>query len=202
MISAQINGAQAMQMARWLWVLLMAVWALLWFGMKRAKKLETPWEMMQHALPVMLGFWLLFGKRGNWLSTQLWPETAVVLWIGVALTAVGVAISIWARTTLGANWSGIVTLKRDHQLIRAGLYRWIRHPIYTGILLAFLGTALIQAELRGCLGFAIVLASFYFKARREETFLRQEFGDQFQEHLRHTGMFLPSIPYRNDEATH
>jgi protein-S-isoprenylcysteine O-methyltransferase Ste14 len=202
MISAHINVEQAVQMARWLWVLLMAVWVVLWFGMKRAKKLETPWEMMQHALPVMLGFWLLFGKHGSWLSAKLWPLGSIVLWIGVALTALGVAISISARATLGANWSGVVTLKRDHQLIRAGLYRWIRHPIYTGILLAFLGTELIQGELRGCLGFAIVLASFYFKARREETFLRQEFGEQFQEHLRHTGMFLPTIAYRNDEAAH
>ena len=143
-MSAQINVEQAMQMARWLWVLLMAVWVLLWFGMKRAKKLETPWEMMQHAVPVMLGFWLLFGKHGNWLSTRWWQETSAVLWIGVALTALGVGISIWARTTLGANWSGVVTLKRDHQLIRAGLYRWIRHPIYTGILLSFMGTGLIQ----------------------------------------------------------
>ena len=110
---------------------------------------------------------------------------------GLALTAFGIALSIWARLTLGANWSGIVTLKKDHELIRAGLYRWIRHPIYTGILVAMIGTALIKGHLPGWLGFAVILVTFYFKARREERFLRQEFGLGFDEHMRNTGMFLP-----------
>ena len=84
-----------------------------------------------------------------------------------------------------------MTLKKDHELIRRGLYRSIRHPIYTGILLAMIGTALIKGHLRGCLGFAVILVTFYFKARREEKFLRQEFGPGFDEHMRNTGMFLP-----------
>jgi len=70
--------------------------------------------------------------------------------------------------SLGTNWSGVVTLKNNHELIRKGLYRWIRHPIYTGILLAMIGTALIKGHLRGWLGFLVVWAAFYFKARREE----------------------------------
>lgn len=107
------------------------------------------------------------------------------------MTALGVGISIWARVTLGANWSGLVTLKKGHELIRKGLYRRVRHPIYTGILTSFLGTELIRGHLRGWLGFAIVLASFYFKALREERFLQQEFGAGFEEHARQTGMFLP-----------
>jgi protein-S-isoprenylcysteine O-methyltransferase Ste14 len=109
------------------------------------------------------------------------------------LTALGVAISIWARLALGSNWSGVVTLKEDHELIRQGPYRWVRHPIYTGILLSFAGTALIEGRLRGWLGFAMVWATFYFKARREENFLRQEFGEGFEEHTRKTGMFLPKL---------
>ena len=188
-----LSADQASEMASLLWILLMLVWLVLWFGMKRAKKLETPWERLQHAVPVTLAFWLLFGNHWKMLDTRLFPETQVSLWAGVLVTALGVGISIWARVSLGANWSGMVTLKKDHELIRKGLYRWIRHPIYTGILVAFVGTELIRGHGRGVLGFAILWLSFYFKARREENFLRQEFGEGFEEHARHTGMFLPRL---------
>ena len=188
-----IDPGRATQLAAWLWNALLVVWVLMWFGMKRAKKLETPSERLQHVIPVVLAFWLLFGNPGKLLNLRLLPQTPLVLWIGLLLTALGVGISIWARLSLGANWSGMVTLKQNHELIRKGLYRWIRHPIYTGILLGFIGTALIESHARGWLGFAILLLSFYFKARREENFLKQEFGEGFEEHLRQTGMFLPKL---------
>jgi len=188
-----IDPGRATQLAAWLWNTLLVVWVLMWFGMKRAKKLETPGERLQHVIPVVLAFWLLFGNPGKLLNLRLLPQTPLVLWIGLLLTALGVGISIWARLSLGANWSGMVTLKQNHELIRKGLYRWIRHPIYTGILLGFIGTALIESHARGWLGFAILLLSFYFKARREENFLKQEFGEGFEEHLRQTGMFLPKL---------
>jgi len=85
----------------------------------------------------------------------------------------------------------VVTLKQGHELIRSGLYRWIRHPIYTGILLGTIGTAIVEGHLRGWVSFAILVATFYRKARREESFLQQEFGAGFEEHVRSTGMFLP-----------
>jgi len=195
MIAIEMTPDKTSQWASWLWLTLGTVWLVMWFGMKKAKKVETPWEMAKHGLPVMLGFWLLYEKSWNWswLNLKLFPAAPAVWWIGLALTAIGVAISIWARLTLGANWSGVVTLKKGHELIRKGLYRWIRHPIYTGILIGFIGTALIKGHLRGWIGFVIVWATFYFKARREENFLRQEFGDGFEEHARHTGMFLPRV---------
>ncbi|HWN75841.1 MAG TPA: isoprenylcysteine carboxylmethyltransferase family protein [Candidatus Udaeobacter sp.] len=188
-----ISAERALELATWLWNTLMAVWVLLWFGMKRAKKLETRWEMAQHAVPVVLGFWLLFGHAWRALDMKFPPQTQPVLWAGLGLTALGVGTSIWARLSLGANWSGVVTLKKEHELVRKGLYRWIRHPIYTGILMGFIGTAMIRGHLRGWLGFVIVWLTFYFKARREESFLRQEFGDGFEEHARQTGMFLPRL---------
>ena len=188
-----ISAERALELATWLWNTLMAVWVLLWFGMKRAKKLETLWEMAQHAVPVVLGFWLLFGHAWRALDMKFPPQTQPVLWAGLGLTALGVGTSIWARLSLGANWSGVVTLKKEHELVRKGLYRWIRHPIYTGILMGFIGTAMIRGHLRGWLGFVIVWLTFCFKARREESFLRQEFGDGFEEHARQTGMFLPRL---------
>jgi protein-S-isoprenylcysteine O-methyltransferase Ste14 len=185
-----LNAEKASELAGWLWDALLVVWVVLWFGMKRAKKLESPWEMAQHAVPVTLGFWLLFGN-GKGLRARLLPEIPAVWFAGLLLTAAGIAISVWARVTLGANWSGVVTLKKGHELVRKGLYRWIRHPIYTGILVAMIGTAMIKGHFRGWIGFAIVWAAFYYKARREERLLHQEFGAGFEEHSRRTGMFLP-----------
>jgi protein-S-isoprenylcysteine O-methyltransferase Ste14 len=143
-----VTQEAASQWAGYLWMLLGLVWLVMWFGMKRAKKVEAPWEMLQHALPVTLGFWLLFEKSWKGLNETPFPLTAAIWWIGLALTAMGVGISIWARISLGANWSGVVTLKKGHELIRVGLYQWVRHPIYTGILLAALGTMLINGHIR------------------------------------------------------
>ena len=191
MIWESISADRAAQLAGWLWSSLLVVWVALWFGMKRAKKLESPWEMAQHALPVTLGFWLLFENNWKGLNLRLLPQIPAVWMFGLFLTAFGVIISIWARLTLGTNWSGVVTLKKGHELVRKGLYRRIRHPIYTGVLVAMIGTAMINGHLRGWIGFAIVWAAFYFKARREEKLLRQEFGPGFEEHSRCTGMFFP-----------
>jgi len=188
-----LNKEQALQMTVVLWYVLALVWLVMWFGMKRAKRSETPWERVQHVVPVLVSFWLLFERQWPLLDLRLLPETPGVLWAGVLVTALGVGIGVWARLSLGTNWSGMVTLKRDHELVRTGLYKRIRHPIYTGILAGFLGTELIKGQVRGLLGFLILWLSFYFKARREENFLRQEFGEGFEEHARHTGMFLPKL---------
>ena len=190
---ASMNGEQALQWAIWFWTVFMAVWLVMGFHIKRAKQRETYRERMQHLIPVFLGFWLLLGRNWGVLDARVRPDTPSMPWLGLGLTAMGVGISIWARVSLRANWSGTVTLKDDHELISKGLYRWIRHPIYAGILLAMIGTAMIRGQLRCWVGFLIVLAAFYFKARREESFLRQEFGDGFEEHARRTGMFLPKF---------
>jgi protein-S-isoprenylcysteine O-methyltransferase Ste14 len=165
----------------------------MWFGSKRTKKLEGWGGRAQHGILVTLGFWLLFGNLSNWgsLNYRLLPNAPAIWLAGLVLTAVGVGISIWARLSLGANWSGMVTLKADHELVRKGLYRWIRHPIYTGMLLGMIGSAMIKGHARGWAGLVVVFAGFYFKARREERFLREEFGAGFEEHARQTGMFLP-----------
>lgn len=195
MHSDWLTADQAWQWASYFWRLLAVVWLAMFFGMKKSKKLEGWGERAQHELLLSLAFWLLFEGwwHGGWLDYRVVPHVFQVWTMGLALTAVGVGISIWARLSLGSNWSGMVTLKEDHQLVGTGLYRWIRHPIYTGILLAMVGTAMIAGNLRACLAVVLALATLYFKARREERFLREEFGTRFEEHSRRTGMFLPRL---------
>jgi protein-S-isoprenylcysteine O-methyltransferase Ste14 len=110
--------------------------------------------------------------------------------IGLVLAGAGLAFAIWARWHLGRNWSAAVSIREQHDLIRTGPYRVVRHPIYSGLLVAIMGAALIVGEFRVLLAFAIVLALFYLKARKEEAWLPREFGETFQRHAKQTGMFL------------
>jgi protein-S-isoprenylcysteine O-methyltransferase Ste14 len=175
-----------------LWLVFGLYWIISAFKLKKTKRRESWSQRFCYVLPLVAAFYL-FQPRAHygWLGARFVPESDVAGWVGVALTAAGVGIAIWARWHLGANWSGVVTLKEGHELIRSGPYRNIRHPIYTGILLAFLGTAVALGEVRGLLAVTIAWLSFYTKARREESFLTQEFGDRFLEHTKSTGMFLP-----------
>ena len=176
-----------------LWLLFGACWLLSALKRKKTKHRETILQRFGYTLPLGLGFYFLYQPHPfyGWLGDRFLPVGPVGEWLGVILTAGGIAVAFWARWHLGTNWSGMVTLKQGHELIRTGPYRAIRHPIYTGILLALLGTAITFGEVRALLAVAMVLSSFYIKARREEVFLRQEFGPGFAEHKRRTGMFLP-----------
>jgi protein-S-isoprenylcysteine O-methyltransferase Ste14 len=176
-----------------LWILFGLYWIVSALKLKKAKKRESWSQRLRYVLPLVVAFYLLSRPEAHygWLGARFVPVSDAAGWVGVLLTAAGVAMAFWARWHLGTNWSGVVTLKEGHELIRTGPYRTIRHPIYTGILLALLGTAVAVGEVRGMLALAIAWFSFCIKARREESFLTQEFGPGFAEHRRHTGMFLP-----------
>jgi protein-S-isoprenylcysteine O-methyltransferase Ste14 len=173
------------------------IWALWWLAMaffsKSTKRRESPLQRVEHLLPAVVGFALVFreGFGGALLARPIFVAGPISLLICVVVTVLGLLFAVWARLTLGANWSGTITIKTDHQLIRRGPYRWIRHPIYTGMLAALLATAITQGLWSGVVGFAFVFFALFRKARREELFLSQEFGEGFAEHRQHTGMFLP-----------
>lgn len=179
-----------------LWLLFGVYWFVSALKRKKTKQRETFLQRFGYALPLAVGFYFLYQPHQlyGWLRDRFLPVGPPGEWFGVLLTAAGIGVAFWARWHLGPNWSGAVTLKEGHELIRTGPYRSIRHPIYTGILLALLGTAISFGEVRALLAVAIVWLSFYIKARREESFLSQEFGSGFAEHKQHTGMFLPRFP--------
>jgi protein-S-isoprenylcysteine O-methyltransferase Ste14 len=178
-----------------LWILFGLYWLVSAFKRKKTKRRESWGQRLVYVLPLVGASWLLLRPQAHygWLGGRFVPASPIAEWSGVLLTAAGVAIAFWARWHLGANWSGVVTLKEGHELIRTGPYRTIRHPIYTGILLALFGTAVAAGEVRGLLAVAIAWVSFYLKARREESYLSQEFGEKFGMHASQTGMFLPKI---------
>src|SRR5215813_1009624 len=189
------STAEAFRISGKIWMIWCIVWLLMAAWSKPSKRREFAWQRLEHVIPLLFGFLLIYRSDSafGWglLSHRLTPETPIIAVAGLSLTVCGLIFSVWARIALGANWSGAVTIKPGHDLVRRGPNRWIRHPIYTGLLLSLVGTVILQGEVRAFLGFALALFALYRKAKREERFLAEEFGDGFAEHAKHTGMFLP-----------
>jgi protein-S-isoprenylcysteine O-methyltransferase Ste14 len=143
----------------------------------------------------VVGFYLLMdgdasiGVLGRHVVVRTFDLRAV----GVALIWVGIGIALWARWHLGQYWSGRITIKEGHKLIRTGPYARLRHPIYTGLVLAATGTAMEIDRWRGVAAVCVILLGFWIKARREEALLTKEFGAEFDEHRRVTGFLLPKL---------
>lgn len=184
---------QAFQISSRIWLLWCILWLLMAAWSKPTKRREFPWQRFSHVIPLLIGFLLIYKNdiAWGWFGQRMVSATAAIAVAGLALVVGGLLFAVWARVALGANWSGTVTIKSGHNLVRRGPYRWIRHPIYTGILLSMAGTVLLQGEIRSFLGFALAVLALYLKARREERFLAEEFREGFVEHTKHTGMFLP-----------
>lgn len=170
---------------------------LYWFwaarNQERVQQREPVLPRLFHIIYMVCGFVLLYSKdprlaafNRRFLHDRPWIEM-----LGAVLTVAGVAFAIWARRHIGRNWSAQVTIRKEHDLIRTGPYARIRHPIYTGLLLAVVGTAIVIGEYRALLALALIFIGFTFKAKREELLLTKEFGPAFDEHRRKTGFFLP-----------
>lgn len=180
---------------RWSWLLVLGYWA---WSARHARPTERhePWltQLLAYWLPLVAAA-LLLGD-GEWfghslLREQFVPHSEPVHAIALATCVVGAALAIWSRYLLGTNWSSVVELKAGHELVQAGPYRFIRHPIYTGLLLLFLGNALQVGDWRGLLAVAIVSASFWRKLRLEERWLQERFGDTYRSYRQRTGALLP-----------
>jgi protein-S-isoprenylcysteine O-methyltransferase Ste14 len=167
-----LSAQRAFHLTSRCWAMWIFWWLAMAFFSKSTKRRESVLQRIEHVLPAILGFLLIFraGFGAPWFTRPISPDHPVLMLLCIALTILGLLFSVWARLALGSNWSGTVTIKANHQLIRRGPYRFIRHPIYTGMLTALLATAITQQLLSGILGFAVVTFALYRKARREESF--------------------------------
>ena len=126
---------------------------------------------------------------------RLWHVSFIEAWSCVGLIAAGFAFSWWARIHLGSLWSGQITRKTDHRVVDTGPYRVVRHPIYTGILLAVFATAAAKGTVWGVGAVPIITLGLWMKARLEERWLRQELGpDAYDSYRRRVPMLLPFGP--------
>lgn len=185
------------------WYVFGAYWAITWLRVKRTRTAEKSADRLATVAVMALAFVLLFydWPRSGPLRLRFVSSATWVAWAGILITSLGVAVAIWARHCLGEYWSARVTLKEGHQLIRSGPYRFVRHPIYTGMLLAALGRALTLGEWRGVLAAVLVLAAHSRKALREEGLLASEFGEEYASYRRSTGFLFPQFWVRSGMDT-
>jgi len=137
---------------------------------------------------------LTFGRL-PWgpLGVRVVPRSFLLGNAGLVLTIVGIAFALWARFYLGRNWSGRVTVKEDHELIRSGPYAIVRHPIYTGFLVALTGTVIAIGEIRAILALFIVGIGLHFKSKTEEQFMSEKFGEQYAIYRREVKSLIPYV---------
>jgi protein-S-isoprenylcysteine O-methyltransferase Ste14 len=175
------------------WVVFLVVWFIAAFKTRTNEKRESPASRYFVMVLMILGYYCLFGSDIPivFLHERFVSLTQSAVVAGGVLTWLGIGLCLWARYHLAENWSARVTIKVGHELICTGPYSYFRHPIYSGLLLAGIGTAIAFGELRGLLGVCFILTGFLIKAKKEENMLIAQFGSAFEEHRRHTGFLLP-----------
>ena len=145
-------------------------------------------------LPLVFGLLLLFGFY-PWAASielPLWHIGTATGWALVAIATLGFLFAWWARLHLGHLWSSRITRKADHRVVDSGPYGLVRHPIYSGIIVAGLATAALRGTVLAFVGAAIMTLSWYLKARLEEQFLRDELLD-YDAYARRVPMLLPFL---------
>jgi protein-S-isoprenylcysteine O-methyltransferase Ste14 len=173
-------------------------WALSWIAAAGwSNRTET-----RLALRAQLGSSLLLAVGGVLMFVpahgydgplRLWHVGWTGAWACTALVAMGIAIAWWARLSLGRLWSARITRKADHQIVDSGPYAFVRHPIYSGLLLSLLATAVAKGTVLGVAAFLLLVLGIWSKARLEERWLSMELGaDAHAAYRRRVPMLLPS----------
>jgi protein-S-isoprenylcysteine O-methyltransferase Ste14 len=179
--------------AWWLWI---ACWLLAAVRTKPVARAESFASRLVHIVPLCIGAALLASYgRGTFLAVHWLRPSDAAFWVGFALVVAGLGFTVWARVHLAGNWSGTVTLKQDHTLTRSGPYRWVRHPIYTGLLMAVLGSTLTEGTWRSLLAPLLIALAFSHKIRIEERFLGAQFGEAYRQYREEVPALLPR-PWR------
>lgn len=175
-----------------LWIAFMGYWSAAAKNASAAKSSETRASRARHER-LMNGALLLLFLSVPPLRGRFLPPSALLVPLGLSLHAASFLFAIWARRHLGSNWSGAITVKADHELVRSGPYRFIRHPIYTAMLGMFVGTALVSGEWHALLGVAVILYAYVRKIRLEEQTLAGAFGGAYEEYRRASWALVPLV---------
>jgi protein-S-isoprenylcysteine O-methyltransferase Ste14 len=193
----------------WVVACLWAAFALGWLVLAQFNKKASssvPWRRRAWGLRLVIMVVVLvvvsFGRHagrhaGAGLATSisrvlLRHPGVVGQWVGVGMTAIGIGFAFWARVHLGRNWGIPMSLREGHELVTSGPYVYVRHPIYTGLMLATIGTAL-AIGLLGLVFFALSFVYFLVSARTEEKMMLAQFPDTYPAYRRRTKMLVPFV---------
>lgn len=160
----------------------------------------SPWEgRVFAALRVLVGLPMM----AILVLYLVWPSPlsfasllipGALRWVGATLFAIGAGLVIWVNRTLGRNFSGSLVLRPDHQLVRGGPYRWVRHPMYTAFVVTIVGMLLLSANLLvGGIPLVLLPVVLLVRTPREEAMLLDRFGDEYRHYMTTTGRFLPRL---------
>ena len=152
------------------------------------------WSALAHRIPLGCCYFLLTSLHlPPPLNLSMTPKADWARAAGASVCVVGLLMTLWARCTLGGNWNSAVTFKQGHELIRTGPYRLVRHPIYTGLLVMALGTALDFGQLRCWLALPLIAAAFWIKLKREEKLLLRHFPDEYPAYQEQVKALVPFV---------
>jgi protein-S-isoprenylcysteine O-methyltransferase Ste14 len=178
-----------------LWLALVVVWMTAAPRTKEVERAESLSSRRIHlglliTATVLLGLPLL---NANLVPWRLFSRPEIAYWSGVLVQAAGVSFAIWARLSLGIDWSGPITIKAGQRLIRRGPYAVVRHPIYTGIATGFLGTAIALNRLVGLLAVVLVVLAYLRKIQIEERWLVESFGEAYTQYRQKVKALIPYL---------
>jgi protein-S-isoprenylcysteine O-methyltransferase Ste14 len=178
-----------------LWIGWLLFWIVTAIGTKKTETAETTGSHLSHFAPLVLGAALLVSPRLTpaALNGRFIPPSFVLSSIAAALVVFGLALAITARIWLAGNWSRVVTIKQGHELIASGPYGLVRHPIYTGLLIAVAGSALAIGQWRALCGLAIITAALLRKLSIEERLLLEHFGEGYAQYREKVPALIPFI---------
>ena len=190
---SHISIAQTIYWTGLLWLLICAVWLGSLPFVKRTIHRQSGSSRWPQTVLFIVGLYLIFRSlpTSTWLDQPVLTVTVPIALAGFCIVLCGVGFSIWARVILGENWSGTPSIKQDHALIQRGPYRFVRHPIYTGLLIALLGSALQHSLLRSFLGVIICTVALWLKIAVEEQFMVHLFGDQYLRYRKNVSALIP-----------
>ena len=175
-----------------LWCLFSLYWEAAAKNSAEAKSEESWWSRAVHLTLVSAAQLLLLlpvpGLRERFLPNSNW-----LVVVGVQLEIAFLGLAVWARRLLGSNWSGAIAVKVDQQLIRSGPYRFVRHPIYSGVLGAYASIALISGEMHALLGLILVCGAYWRKIQLEEKTLANVFGSAYENYRTDVRAVIPGV---------
>jgi protein-S-isoprenylcysteine O-methyltransferase Ste14 len=173
-----------------LYVLFSLYWTIAARNSAPVKSSEHWASTMFHQVLLGVALLLLFlrvpGLTGRWL-----PISPLFLPLGLLIQAGAIMLAIWARRHLGSNWSAEISAKVDHQLIRSGPYRLLRHPIYTAVFGIHIGIAIASGEWHALAGIIVMSFAYWRKIRLEERNLREVFGTEYEAFRRESWALIP-----------
>jgi protein-S-isoprenylcysteine O-methyltransferase Ste14 len=177
------------------WVLFWVYWLISAVGAKKNASLN-----LRKCAGIRVGIFALAlvlvrlsERQGNVLSNAyLPPGNGILMGVGVILFFAGLFLAIWARLHLGKNWGMPMSLKQDPELVTSGPYRFIRHPIYSGILLAVLGSAGVSG-VYWLVILAVLGIYFIYSARAEEKLMLDQFPESYPTYMSKTKMLIPFV---------